>query len=87
MARHQNFDLDTLIATLQQSKDSMDSVVEDLYPDMDWMCDMTIEEMEKLDAKIFRCADCGIWLGVAEMSPHRPDDASDQFCTDCRTED
>lgn len=83
MPRHQHFDLSTLIATLRQSKDTIDSVFDDLYPNMDWMSDMTMEEMEKLDSIIFRCADCGTWLEVGEMAPLGED--CEQYCTDCKS--
>lgn len=86
MPRHQNFDLSTLIATLRQTKEPIDDMMESLYPDMDWMVDMTDEELKKLDATIFRCIDCGTWLGVGEMSPMKPSDC-EQHCTDCRPED
>lgn len=84
MPRHQNFDLSHLIAILRQQKEPLDTIMEELYEDMDWMSDMTQEELEKLDSILFRCADCGTWLDVGEMAPIEDD--CEQYCKDCKPE-
>ena len=64
--RHPNFTIAELIQSVQGSSDSLDSIFEDKYPDMDWMSDMTPEELKYFDSRVFQCQCCGWWFDQRE---------------------
>lgn len=82
--RHPDFDIEILINNLRGTCNSMEQVMDDLYPEMDWMVDATKEELEGLDSEIFQCEECGWWCEQHEMCD---DNSGDWVCRDCRPGD
>lgn len=45
-----------------QCSDSLDELYTGLYPDIEWMTDVTAEELALFDSKVFQCERCGWWF-------------------------
>lgn len=84
MPRHQNFNVMNLVYACvgsYHSSDSLDEIMERLYPDMDWMSDCTQQELELFDSKVFQCQNCGYWYRQEE----RNEEDTDQWtCKECK---
>lgn len=79
--RHPNFNVVELIQSAIGSSDSIDSLVEDRYPDMDWMCDMTEDELKYFDSRIFNCQQCGYWCDQRDRDQGNE---IEWTCNDCK---
>jgi len=82
MPRHQNFDLITLVhLCLSNTADSLEAIMEVHYPDMDWMSDMTQQELKIFDSKVFNCQQCGHWYRQNERNT---DNEVEWTCNECK---
>lgn len=71
--RPDNFDIDVLIDALQGTADTIEQhLPEDMTED-----DLTREDYDAIDSRIWRCSCCDWWVEVCELA-----EDSDQ-CTDC----
>lgn len=82
--RAENFDINILIETLQGTCDSLDQVLENLYPDM-VQDDINKEEKWQMYNEIFLCPVCGWWCENSDASEEEKD--GEQVCNDCYEED
>lgn len=69
--------LDKIIDYLQGTCNTLDGAVEIIIDGNLDSSDLSMEELEYLDDRIFLCECCGWWYEVSEMSEQ------DQYCDDC----
>lgn len=82
MPRHKDFNVITLVnLCLSNTGDSLDTIMEEKYPDMDWMGDMTQEELLILDSKVFNCSQCGHWFRQEQRDT---DNENEWTCLECK---
>lgn len=66
---------------LSNTGESLETVMEENYPDMDWMSDMTPEELTIFDSKVFNCQQCGHWYRQEERDT---DNDNEWTCNECK---
>lgn len=76
-----NEQVDELIAYLQGSCKSLDEGCNDVFEQDEDV--LTMEQIERIDQEIFKCAGCGWWYETAEESGS---DDSDLICNNCAEE-
>jgi rubredoxin len=81
MPRHQNFNVIELVHAVIGQSDGLDDIVERMWPDMDWMSDMTEQEMKLFDSKVFQCQSCGWWYRQEERNE---EDENEWTCKECK---
>lgn len=83
--RPENFNIMTIIHACVGSyeiSDSLDEIVERLYPDMDWMMDCTSEELKTFDSIVFQCQLCGYWYRQENRNLNNEDEWTCKECSD-----
>ena len=71
-------ELEELIQELEGSCKSLYQTIESLLgKDED---ELTIEQLEEIDSRIFHCAECGLWYSIDNESGSDP---SELICNDC----
>ena len=64
MARHNKFNVMNLVHACVGSylcSDSLEEIMERLFPGMDHSLDCTMEELKLFDSIVFMCPSCGYW--------------------------
>lgn len=74
-----NFDINKVIESLEGSCDTIDDVIESLYPGMD-EDDLTGDDYNAIDNQIFRCPTCGWWFDLSEQSDNEEDTGDCENC-------
>lgn len=72
-----DFDIQKVIEALQGTSESLHSIVEQLYPDVDVMRDFTNADYNEIDNQMFLCEECGWWCEVSQYGKE------DGKCEDC----
>ena len=77
-----DFDVQKVIDYLQGTCNSIDSAVNELYPDMNFE-DLSGSDFNCIDNQIFECQTCNWWCEMSELAQ----DQDENICEDCHEAD